>query len=72
MKTFPKRSRTLSNKIRKNNPWGFGNELGDLIDLHWDSIKQANTLDFEWFVALTKRKYLAASYVLSVINKEYL
>ena len=72
LKSFPKRARTLSNKIRLDNPWGLGKELADLIDLNWDLVKQANTLDADWFHAFTAKYSLGAYHVINTINQHYL
>ena len=71
-KSFPKRARTLSNKIRLDNPWGIGKQLGDLIDLNWDLVKQAGTLDADWFHEFTKKYSLASHHVINTIEKNYL
>lgn len=72
MKLFPKRARTLSNKIRLDNPWNIGKELGDLIDLNWDLVKQAGTLEADWFYAFTTKHCLAPSHVIETIKRNYL
>lgn len=71
-KPFPKRARTLSNKIRLSNPWLLGKELADLIDLNWDLVKQANTLDADWFHVFTAKHHLASSHVIDTIERTYL
>lgn len=72
MKPFPKRARTLSKKIRLDNPWNMGKELGDLIDLNWDTLKQTNSFEVEWFYTLAKKHHLSSSYVIDMINHNYL
>ena len=72
MKPFPKRARTLSNKIRLDNPWNIGKELGDLIDLNWDLVKQAKTLDADWFNVFAAKHHLSPAHIIHTIEKNYL
>lgn len=71
-KPFPKRARTLSNKIRHTDPWGLGKELADLIDLNWDLVKQGNTLDADWFHAFTQKYSLNTKNVIHTLECYYL
>lgn len=72
---YPVRSTTLSNKIRKGNPWMLGESLAQLIETNWNSIVRDSKRDWSndlWFMQWCTKHSLSAWFVKSNIEKTYL
>lgn len=71
---FPKRSTTLTEKIRKDNLWRCGDALADVVYKYWSEIQKCKDLHelANYFKGFGKTHYLAPYHVASTIHKAYL